>query len=137
MKYTERKATMKTQKQLLEAHRLQLDERFLAKYPNGQFVLQYRGDMGLAERGEAYFVISWNPKRSTSHVRYKGISVKHNPKSQTLTHCITQNNSFGRCNNYDTLEKLLAACERKDVPTLLVEGFVERYNDRQNEGFAV
>jgi hypothetical protein len=126
---------MKTQKQLIEAQRKQLDERFHAKYPNGQFVLQYRFDMGLKARGEDHYNIHWHPRRSTSHCRYKGISVQQNTKSNTVSHHDYQNNSFGRCNSYDSLDKLCAACIKKDVPEGLIGAFVLRYERRAAEGF--
>jgi hypothetical protein len=130
---------MKTQKQLLTEHRKQLDERYHEKYPQGQFVLQYRGyygDMG-STGNDAHYNIHWNPTRSTSHCRYKGISVEHRTYSGEVVHSDYQNCSFGKCNSYDTLDKLLAACAKRNIPTELVDAFVERYNNREKEGFKI
>jgi len=48
-----------TQKELLEAHRQELDKRFNTKYPNGKFTLQCRGVGSDFYRGEPYFLLHW------------------------------------------------------------------------------
>src|SRR5271170_1961751 len=116
---------MKTQRELLEEHRKKLDERYLQKYPGGKFVVQFvRNDVSL----------HWVPKRNTSHTSKRGISAfyalqaVHAGPTQGLAigqiaHRNFQGCSFGKCNNYDSFEKLLAACERQDVPVELVKEF--------------
>jgi hypothetical protein len=119
---------MKTQQQLLTEHRKQLDEAFAAKYPNGKFCLQ-RFD-------RANFVaIHWAPRRNTSHTSFKGISVKLDNNGAMSNHDY-QRSSFGRCNYYDTFEKMLASAKRLGFDEKLIAMFVERYQNRASEGFA-
>jgi len=128
---------MITQKKFLEFHRGQLDEKFLEKYPNGKFVIQYLGHNGEMGIRQPWFELHWCPRRATSHVRHRGISTSFNSLRHRgeIAHENYQNCSFGKCNNYDSFEKLLAACERQNVPTELVKAFSERYQTRENEGF--
>lgn len=127
---------MITQKKFLKFHRGQLDEKFLEKYPNGKFVIQYRGHNGEMGIKQPWFELHWSPRRPTSHVRYKGISTSFNSSREPgIVHRNYQNCSFGKCNSYDSFEKLLAACARQDVPAELVNAFTTRYQDRQGEGF--
>jgi hypothetical protein len=131
---------MKTQKQLLTEHREQLDKRFHEKYPGGKFCLQYRNDRLALHYGKSYYMMHWEPRRPTSHNRYRGISVGYDTSLRPeyhLHHSYYRNNSFGRCNDYDTIGKLLAACKRKDVPVVLIEAFTKRYIDRASEGFEI
>ena len=129
-----------TQKELLEAHRAILNEKFRIKYPNGRFCIQYRDDMGLKETGKAYWLIHWEFKRPTSHDRFRSISTSF--QGGKITQSDFRNSSFGKCSNYDSIEKLLAACERRNVPDELVlsferrfhaehEGIIERFRQRE------
>jgi hypothetical protein len=116
-----------SQKELLEAHRTQLDAKFRAKFPNGRFCLQYRNDALATHYGEPYYLIHWEYKRPTSHDRFRGISVCRRANNLEIEHNPFRNNSFGKCNNYDTLEKLFTACERRNVPAELVNAFEKDY----------
>jgi hypothetical protein len=135
----------KTQRELLETQRKQLDERYVEKYPQGKFCVQYRGDMGLLEQGLDFWGLHWSPTRSTGAVKRKGITIylrkylsrETNIISSGIEHATYQNCSFGKCNNYDSLEKMIAFCAKRDVPKELVEAFQKRYQDRHLEGFKV
>lgn len=132
--------TLPTQKELLTAHREALDEKFLRQYPNGKFVIQYRGHNGEMGIKKPWFELHWSPRRPTSHVKYKGISTSfdgNNSRELGIVHNNYQNCSFGKCNSYDSFEKLLAACVRQNVPAELVEAFSERFNNRHLEGFKI
>jgi len=127
---------MRTQKEILTEHRAKLDEKFIQQFPNGKFVIQYRGQHGEMGIKQPWFELHWSPRRPTSHSRFRGISTSFNSSRQRgIAHENYQNCSFGKCNSYDTFEKLLAACDRQDVPAELVNAFTERYQARQNEGF--
>lgn len=120
---------MTTQKELLEAHRKGLDEAYHTKYPNGKFVLQKMVDS---------ISLHWCPRRNTGAVHKRGISVKRlltGPNVGSITHHNYQGCSFGKCYNYDTVDKLLTACIRHDFPGELVGAFKERYMNRASEGF--
>lgn len=122
--------TLQTQAELLKEHREQLDRRFVRKYPAGKFCLQnFHG-----------FSLHWCPRRSTGARRYLGVSTAIRIDYATkvvkgIEHAKSQNNSFGNCYNYDSLDKLLKACVRHNVPGDLVAAFEERYNNRASEGF--
>lgn len=119
---------MKTQKELLGEHRAGLDAQFKAKYPQGKFTV-YRG---------GYYALYWSPRRNTSHAKYRGIGFETRKVYSTekgvfpVSH---QNNSFGKCNNYDSLDKMVAAARGFGIGEDLIEAFVARYNDRAKEGF--
>lgn len=121
---------MKTQRELLEEHRKQLDEQFVKKYPNGKFTLQnFHG-----------FSLHWCPRRSTGAIKHRGISTTNaRTTPENRDGKIIQENhqscAFGKCYNYDSLEKLLAACQKRNVPEELIAAFKERYLDRAKEGF--
>lgn len=127
---------MKTQKELLEKHRAELDAKFRAKYPKGKFCLE-QTEAWLSYR--ATFGLYWEPRRPTSHSRYKGIAVKIS-LPDNVQHSNFANMAvcgpFKR-NDYDTLEKLLTRCKKVGVPKQLVDAFVKRYNARQSEGFDI
>jgi hypothetical protein len=135
---------MTTQKELLEKHREGLDEAFVKQYPNGKFCLQYRL-LSRDGKDTPWWGLHWCPKRSTSHVRKRGISTESwycgglnrdqilSGDWKNIQQENYQNCSFGRTNNYDSLDKLLIACERKGCPKDLVEAFVERYKVRAEE----
>jgi hypothetical protein len=122
----------KTQQQLLDEHRAELDAEYQAKYPQGQFVLQLRrsGEVGLY----------WNPRRNTSHTRYRGIgtnSRKLYEYTDSINQVNYQNCSFDTCRRYKTLNKLVEAAKRAGVNEELIAAFAERYNNRASEGFTV
>ncbi len=118
---------MPTQKELLETHREGLDAKFREKYPNGRFALQ---------RFASFWAIHWVPRRDTSHSRYRGISVKYTIENKMVSNANHQNSAFGKCNNYDTVAKVVAAAHRAECPAELIAAFLERYENRAKEGFS-
>ncbi len=119
---------MPTQKELLEKHREGLDAKYKAKYPNGRFALQY------FERG-GFWAMHWAPRRDTSHSRYRGISVRYRIENKMISNENHQNSAFGKCNNYDTLAKVIAGAHRAKCPAELIAAFLQRYENRSTEGF--
>lgn len=135
---------MPTQKELLEVHRIGLDEKFKKQYPLGRFCLQRRQiDKPFTKTIQPWkqcsYQLHWAPRRNTSNTKYRGISIADTGKYGVagLTHYNHQNCSFGNCKNYDTLDKLLNACQKLEVPQILIDAFIERYNNRANEGFNI
>jgi len=118
----------KTQTQLLTEHRAELDAEYLVKWPQGQFVCQRFHGFGLY----------WNPRRNTSHSRYRGIGTatsKRYSEEPGVYQENYQNCSFGKCTYYASLEKLVEGARRFGAPEPLIAAFVERYNNRTSEGF--
>ncbi len=133
---------MPTQKELLEEHRIGLDNEFKQKYPSGRFCLQRRMvgksfSSNIIPDQPCSYSLHWAPKRNTSHTKYRGISVADRGMYGAIgiTHEKYQTSSFGNCKNYDTLDKLLNACQKLDVPQILIDAFIDRYNNRAMEGF--
>lgn len=114
---------MKTQRELLEEHRKELDRAWRARYPNGQFVLQ-QWDRRL---GGPWIALHWNPKRNTSHVKYRGVSVRQYRGEESIIVESYQNNSFGKVRNYDSMEKLLAAATRANASAELITKFLAEH----------
>lgn len=119
---------MQTQRELLEQHRNQLDERFKRKFPAGRFCLQFMAGY--------LWGIHWCPGRSTGAWKRRGISVILQ-KNNTLRQENHQNCNFGACTIYDSFEKLLKGCKKRKCPDNLVQAFVERFNKRNQEGFKI
>ena len=123
---------MTTQKELLAEHRKELDANYRKRYPNGRFTLQ---------RMPNYIALHWCPQRNTSHVAKKSVSVVYYTTTEyghsvgTLQNDTFQRSSFGKCYNYDTVNKLLFACKRYEFPEKLVSSFKDRYKNRASEGF--
>ena len=129
--------TFKTQRELLDAQREQLAERFRQKYPNGKFCIEQYPDN--------YWGLHWAPRRATACTRPFGVSTYFNPdpaakNSEFKPYGIEQARwkrgpSWGRSASYDSFEKLLASCKKRGCPTELVEAFQKRYQNRHLEGF--
>lgn len=121
----------KTQTELLTEHRAELDAEYLERWPQGQFVVQrYNSHLGLY----------WNPRRNTSHTRYKGIGIENRQRygaeegAFPVNH---QNCCFGKCTYYATFDKLVAGAIRLGIPEEMIAAFTERYQNRASEGFTI
>lgn len=120
--------------------RAKLDQKYLEKYPNGRFAIN---------KDEKYIGLQWEPKRPTSHCRFKCISVKlynQNYGIKTgatmdsnglICETYASNSIFSKSNYYETLYKFLIACERQNVSEKLIQTFTERYINRSKEGFVI
>jgi hypothetical protein len=119
---------MKTQKQLLEESRIQLDAAWNTKYPNGQFCLQLlkQGWRGLTENK---WGIHWLPSRPTSHAVPLGVSVVM-PEGKEVSINGYRGVSNG-CTNYSSLPDLLKAAKRRKVPEKMIEAFIDALDTHQ------
>lgn len=131
-----------TQASLLATHRESLNDRWRKKYPSGQFSLQFRGegnDCGAScepvrRTGIRHPFMHWQPRRPTSRAIPYGVSVELKNGSTIANHEY-KHSSFGKCYNFDSLEKLISACRKQNVPRILTDAFVSRYSNRASEGF--
>lgn len=127
---------MLTQKQVLDAHRFDLDAAFASKYPDGQFSLSVDAKMRFQQF--KMYGLHWCPKRRTSHVAPRGVSV-HNIYGNCqpgISHGKYRSDSIdATVRHYTTLHALLGAARRAGCPVALVDAFVNRYDARAGEGF--
>jgi hypothetical protein len=113
-----------TEKMLLGAHREYLDKEFAQKYPRGRYCVQRWKYNGL----------HWCPKRSTSATKFAGVTVVDhdrylNPGIQVER---WQNNNFGKCTTYDSLDKMIAAARRFGFSEELISTFLGEYNKHEH-----
>lgn len=95
---------------------------FETKYPEGKFTLQrYHGH-----------AIYWNYRNATTNLRFRGIGAeltnyKQSPDYNKIKIVNHQNNSFGNCTYYNSLEKMRKGAVKLGFPNELVNTFVENY----------
>lgn len=133
---------MLTQKQVLDAHKLELDAAFAAKYPEGQFSLQHYSE-GKQDVGR--WGLHWCPKRTPPGFGDvpRGITTYNMPDTiQTGRHGyeITQMDHrvgaiYGDARHFPSLATLLAAARKAGCAEDLIAAFAVRYNARAAEGF--
>jgi hypothetical protein len=127
---------MKTQKQLLEEHRRELDLKFHERYPNGQFVLQIKPEGTKRPITKTHYTIYgmyWNPKRRTSGgSSARGLSVYYYEKDGKVTIEVGeyQNSSFGKCYYYDNFNDFIRSARYKGFPKRVVSTFILKFSHR-------
>ena len=110
---------MATLRQFKEEHQKELDAQFKLKYPEGQFVFQHRESVNFGE----VFALYRNTRRNTSYTKYYGIAVTYSNGEIHFENY--QNNSFGKCKYFDSLDKLIAFATEK-VPDNLLQVFKQK-----------
>lgn len=121
-----------TIKALVEQEQQRLDKKFEERYPSGRYTIQtidrnyQRHEMG----------IYWVTKRKTSHTSYKGIGVKCDNRKCGIQACDFQNNSWGRCTHYDSVEGMLEGAKRRNISEEVIKAFVERFQKGPDGGSA-
>jgi len=113
---------MITLKQFKKEHQKELDAQFKLKYPNGQFVFQRRNSIN----SEEIFGLYRNKRRNTSHTKYTGICVIFDNKEIKFEPY--QNNSFGKCNYFDSLDKLITFATGK-ISNVVIQTFKRECED--------
>jgi hypothetical protein len=115
----------RTQKELLTEQRAELDQAWREKYPMGQFVIQRWSPCGKRERQNLY----WNSRRNTSATKYRGVGIEsEGPYGEPgPIRADYQNNSFGRCTYYQTLERLRDAALKFGFSQAQVDLFEAAY----------
>ena len=143
---------MKTQKELIEQQRAELDTEWNKKYHNGQFVIQRRfGKCGMDKSGfVSIYGLHWNRRRRNSCSSYYGVScnmsVPHTDgyfidsdivdnkerffNNRPITLHKTQNSSWGRCILSDNMVNCLEKAEKLNFPKKLIDRFKKEYSDR-------
>ena len=119
---------MISQTEYRKKHQKYLDDEFVKKYPNGQFTIQ---------RIDRYVNIYVNFKRRTSSGSYLypfGFGIEE-ANSNIFGFINNQNNSFGKCTYYKSLDRFLIACEKYLVKRKAIESFLIYYNERNNPKF--
>lgn len=111
---------MTTQRELIEAHRKQMDADFYKKYPNGQFVVQVWDNQ---------IYIHYNPRRRTSHTTPSGLTMCYHVDESHSTFETHQNSAWGICYKFDNITKALRHAEKLGVPTQLINSYSEKWFD--------
>ena len=128
-KWIKDKRTIRFWVKLEDANRLIFElagkNTFQTKYPEGKFTLQrYHG-----------FGVYWNYKNATSNRRFEGIGVEltnyeRSPDCNKIKVVNYQNNSFGNCTHYDSLDKMKKAAIRLNFPQKLIDSFIFQYENK-------
>src|ERR1035437_4340493 len=106
----------KTLREKREETWVEMDNEFIEKYPEGQFVIQRFHNM----QG-----VYWNWCRNTSGVKKHGIGVQG--RENSIEVCNYQPCSFGKVTHYTSLDKLVEAANRLNIKPELLELFVNEY----------
>ncbi len=93
------------------------------KYPNGRFTLH---NFQKANYLEMHWVAA--NRLPTSGRRYSGISFQY--VDGVVKDVKYQNNSFGKSNHYDSLDKMIAGAKRLNYPESLISAFVGKFNNK-------
>lgn len=116
-------------KQKAEEQRLaSLVDNWHKKYPNGRFVIQDK-----PWRGKGQFDLFWFNERLQRTSRVSApwrtdIVVTDQNRSYQYPRC------FGKkTKSYDSLEKMIAACQRSHVSEAIVKEFLARYSTKDLE----
>ena len=126
-------ADLPTPAEYKQLRRQFLDNEFAQRYPVGMFTIR---------RGQAWFgpptelrnviEIEWKPTRESIHT-IKSMKINDGPiRSYTVLTSPSTNRTY-----YANLDDLLAGAERLNIPEDIVTAFVNRYNNRLNEGFNI
>ncbi len=141
---------MKTQRELLESHRINLDAQWRAKFPRGRFVLQMRGFQkdskfpvfGTSKKPtveDSVVTLAWEPRRRTSHSAPCGVCVQDGDfyggvngygvkKSIKIEKYL--NNTWGFVKDFADLESLVDYVKKTGVGNDVIECFVKEYDEK-------
>ena len=111
---------MTTERELLKKHRDMLDEKFLIRYPEGQFCIQKRN-------GNINLYVNFRRRTSYSSWLYPHAFGIEHANSEHHYFTKSQNNSFGRVTYYNSFDKFLRACQKLPLNFAATDNFMSMY----------
>lgn len=120
---------MITQKEFIEQHRKHLDNEFVKKHPEGQFVIQ--------QRNSGTINIYVNFKRRAGNTLHCfphsfGIECANEKYFYFISH---QNNGFDKTVIYKTLDNFLIECRKHLIKENVIKEFLFFYNQKNDTKF--
>lgn len=131
----------KHKRELIELKQRQeeeIDQQFRDQYPEGLFLIQRYTERSYSSgrdvKATQCYGLHWSSCRRGSYSRTaRYLSTIYNTDTDTIKQANTRSSNRGKTTQYASLDRMIAAAGRFELPQVLVDAFVERYNNRVAE----